>query len=289
MSSKRFLKDGLGSRMKYFENVRKEYLPTKLPVIIRIDGRAFHTFTRGFDRPFDNIFIQAMQKTAEVLCKEISGCKLAYTQSDEISLLVTDYDRPEQQAWFGNNLQKLVSVSASIATQAFNRIFYELVIAEYVLPDTSEKFFIGNTIDSNVLSKYAAYYDKFFAATFDSRAFAIPKDEVCNYFIWRQQDAIRNSILMTAQSILPLRELHGKNCTELKQMLADRSVIWDDFAPTLRHGSCAVYEEYLKDDVVRHRWTTDTNIPVFTKDRSYIDRYVYTAEEIEQMQQESAT
>lgn len=281
MSSKRFLKDGFGSRMKYFENVRQENLPTKRPVIIRIDGRAFHTFTKDFVRSFDSIFIQAMQKTAEALCREISGCRLAYTQSDEISLLLTDYEHPEQQAWFGNNLQKLVSVSASIATQSFNKVFYDLVF--------SEKFLIGNSVNEEVLSKYAAYYDKLFMATFDSRAFVLPKDEVCNYFIWRQQDAIRNSVLMTAQSILPLREMHGKSCAELKEMLADRSVIWDDFAPTLRHGSCAVHEEYMKNDVARHRWTTDTNIPVFTKDRSYIDRYVYTTEEIEKMQQESTT
>lgn len=288
MSSKRFLKDGLGSRMKYFENVRKEYLPTKLPVIIRIDGRAFHTFTKGFDRPFDNIFIQAMQKTAEVLCREISGCKLAYTQSDEISLLVTDYDRPEQQAWFGNNLQKLVSVSASIATAAFNKVFYE-INRNFGVEIIADAFVQSDNVDKEAFNRFYTYSDKFFTATFDSRAFAIPKDEVCNYFIWRQQDAIRNSILMTAQSILPLREMHKKSCVELKEILADRTVIWDDFAPVLRHGSCAVYEEYMNNETPRHRWITDQNIPVFTQDRTYINRYVYTPEEIEKMKQESST
>lgn len=121
--------NSLGDRMKGYENISRIYLTKRSPVIIRIDGKAFHSFTKGFLRPFDNILMETMAETAKFLAQNISGCKLAYTQSDEISLLLTDYETNETQPWFENNLQKLVSVSASMATLHFNRIFANKVIS----------------------------------------------------------------------------------------------------------------------------------------------------------------
>ena len=149
--------DSLGDRMKDYENVSRIYLPRRLPVIIRVDGRAFHTFTKGFQKPFDEVLARAMRETAAALCKEISGAKLAYTQSDEISVLVTNHDTIDTQPWFDNNLQKLVSLAASIATRGFDNAF-QGAVSEY-----NESFDQFNT-----------YFRALHKATFDARAFVIP-------------------------------------------------------------------------------------------------------------------
>ncbi len=126
MSDKKMKRDDLGNRMKtFYEQIPKTRLMRRTPVVIRIDGKAFHTFTRGFKRPFDDVLIKTMQETAKYLCENIQGCSLAYTQSDEISLLLIDYQRFETSAWFDYEIQKMCSISASMATMAFNRIFVE--------------------------------------------------------------------------------------------------------------------------------------------------------------------
>ena len=118
----------LGIRMKIYENVTRNYLTRRVPVLIRIDGKSFHSFTKGFQRPFDELLISTMQQTAKYLCENIQGCKLAYTQSDEITLLLTDYETIGTQGWFDYNIQKIVSVSASMATLAFNKYFFSNIM-----------------------------------------------------------------------------------------------------------------------------------------------------------------
>ena len=168
---------GLGDRMKDYENVNRFYLTRRMPLIIRIDGRAFHTFCRGLKKPYDRIFAESMQATTINLCKNIEGCKLAYTQSDEISLLLTDYDELETQAWFDKNLQKIVSISASLATLYFNKAFKDL----------SEEWCESYYSAWNNSEEDDKYYDTLrksqFSATFDSRAFCLPKEEIANYYI----------------------------------------------------------------------------------------------------------
>ena len=127
-------KDSLGDRMKAYENVSRNYLTRKIPVIIRIDGKSFHTFTRGMEKPFDAILTETMKRTMKYLCENIQGCAFGYTQSDEITLVLTDYDNPTTDAWFGYNIQKMASVSASMATLAFNKIF--AIIAEGTKDDS---------------------------------------------------------------------------------------------------------------------------------------------------------
>ena len=125
-------KDSLGDRMKEnYENRAKTYLVRRMPVIIRLDGKAFHTFTRGFDKPYDEVFHKTMNETLRFLCENIQGCKFGYTQSDEITLLLTDYDTLTTDAWFDNAVQKMCSVSASMATMAFNKLFVEEVNRQY--------------------------------------------------------------------------------------------------------------------------------------------------------------
>lgn len=266
--------DSLGDRMKGYENISRFYLTRRSPVIIRIDGKAFHTFTRGLKRPFDNILMSVMQETAKYLCKNISGCKLAYVQSDEISLLITDYDTIDTQAWFDNNLQKIVSVSASLATLAFNNFWSAAVDCEIEAANT-----VPFTSDEN--SYIMTILDKRFKATFDSRAFIIPKDEVCNYFIWRQQDATRNSIQSLAQANFPHKELNGLNSSKLQdKLMLEKSINWNDLPVPCKRGVCVYYERKpLATDngeikMEQFGWTIDEDIPIFTQNREYIERFV---------------
>lgn len=265
-------RDNLGDRMKSYENITRTYLPSRMPIIIRIDGKAFHTFTKGFKKPFDDILMRAMEETAAVLSRDIEGVKIAYTQSDEISLLITNNDTWETQPWFGNNLQKMASVAASIATLAFNRAFWHevnMLNNDYLNTESTER-----------LKVYCRAVEK--GATFDARVFVLPADEVCNYFIWRQQDAIRNSIQSMGQAHFSHKELMNKNCENIKQMLVEKNLKWESIPVSCQRGICVVKKPtkvktqinmkamtYM--EMTRNRWTVDDNIPLFWEDRKYID------------------
>ena len=283
--------DNLGNRMKEYENISRYYLTKKTPVIIRIDGKTFHSFTKGFKRPFDDILITSMQGTAKYLCENIMGCKLAYTQSDEISLLLVDYERNESEPWFGNNLQKMCSVAASMATMAFNKAFYT-AITHWMKDNGLSSFnYFNEDKDEELLKLHNTYWNASHkGAMFDARVFIMPKEEVCNYFIWREQDASRNSIQMVTQSLFSHKELQNKNCNELQElMLQEKGVNWNDFANVYKRGSCIIKETYnittdnlnatKNEQIIRNRWIIDKDIPIFTQDRNYIDKYVFYEKE----------
>lgn len=265
----------LATRMKNYEDVSRIYLTKRCPAIIRIDGKTFHNFTKGFRRPFDPLFMETMLQTAKFLCENITGCKLAYTQSDEISLLLTDYDATDTQPWFDNNLQKLVSISASMATLAFNKAFSEG--CEKLLQSE-------NASDAPYLSALAKAKSK--GAIFDSRAFLLPKEEVCNYFIWRQQDATRNSIEAVGQANFSHKELQGKSCNDIQEMLWSQcNLNWNDFPVDCKRGSCCYrqWKEVQMQDprdsgktitVSRREWVIDREPPIFTQDRDYVERWL---------------
>lgn len=275
-------KTTLGDRMKNnYENISRYYLTRRIPVIIRIDGKAFHTFTRGFQKPFDDVLVKTMQETMKYLCENIQGCVLGYTQSDEISLVLVDYAELTTDAWFGNNLQKMCSVSASMATMAFTKNFVKNVkecermalIGNVVLFEDDEKYI-------NVLKKAIEK-----GAMFDSRVFTIPKEEVCNYFLWRQQDATRNSIQSVGQANFSQKELHGKSCNDIQDMLmTQKGINWNDYVTTLKRGSCCIkvddrltkYDEVgnICDYIQRSKWIIDNEIPIFSQNRSYIDKLI---------------
>ena len=279
-------KTTLGDRMKNnYENISRYYLTRRMPVIIRIDGKAFHTFTRGFKKPFDDIFVKTMQDTMKYLCENIQGCVLGYTQSDEISLVLVDYAELTTDAWFGNNLQKMCSVSASMATLAFNKFFSGRVqefmydccdeFGDDVLPEKQNDYELAHNV----------YFKKFNAAMFDSRVFTIPKEEVCNYLIWRQQDATRNSIQSVGQANFSQKELHGKSCNNIQDMLIlQKSINWNDYSTTLKRGSCCIkvddgLTEYDETGNIcgytqRSKWIIDNEIPIFSQDRNYIEKLI---------------
>lgn len=261
-------KDSLGDRMKNnYENRAKTYLVRRTPVIIRLDGRAFHTFTRGFQKPYDEIFHNAMNATMKYLCENIQGCKLGYTQSDEITLLLTDYDTLTTDAWFDNNVQKICSVSASMATMMFNKAFYKEFDewGRENLPDWDE----GGTnepVDENLMKLCEVYgkaIDK--GAMFDSRCFNIPVEEVTNCFVWRQQDATRNAIQMLGQCNFTHKELQGKSCNDIQDMLMlQKGINFNDMPAKFKRGICC-----RKGD--GGKWILDEEIPIFTQDRDYVD------------------
>lgn len=263
--------DHLGDRMKgYYEDRYRISLTRRTPVIIRVDGKAFSTFTKGLKKPWDYVVTEAMNETAIALCEEIMGCKLAYVQSDEISLLLTDYDTVDMDAWFDYNLQKVVSVAASIATMVFNREFSTLSDPE-VISDLK-----GFTSDPNIIEKISAadvYDQKLDIAMFDARAFNIPMSEVCNYFIWRQKDAIRNSVEALGREVFSQSELYKKKVPDVIEMLKTRGVDWEDLPLTYQRGCCVKRRPDETD--TRGKWQVDDNIPLFTEDRQYINGLVW--------------
>lgn len=279
-------KDSLGDRMKtFYENIPKTHLTRRQPVIIRIDGKAFHTFTRGFQRPFDNILIESMQETMKYLCENIQGCKMGYCQSDEISLLITDYETINTAAWFDYQVQKMCSIAASMATLAFNRAFDEKVEQEYMSLEAEAMFpsFPNSDYIKEQDNIYKAHEKAFLkGAMFDARCFSIPKEEVCNYFIWRQQDATRNSIQMVAQANFSHKQLQNKSCDELQEMLwQEKNINWNDFEIVKKRGSCCtktgkhtVVDMKTGEQKDRLVWEIDEDIPIFTQDREYIERWV---------------
>lgn len=285
--------DALGDRMKAYENISRIYLTKRLPVIIRIDGRAFHSFTRGFLRPFDDLFHRTMWGTAQALCEQIGGAKLAYVQSDEISLLLTNDDTLTTEPWFGNNLQKLVSISASIATLEFNKIFMsEYTAVDEMLEHAKEEAIKQDApLDLVACIRMGEAYEKsLMNAQFDSRAFVLPPSEVVNYFIWRQQDATRNSIQMVAQNLFSHKELMNKNTDQLQEMIFQEGINWNEYPVCYKRGVCCLKKRSETETTVklgdgntvkmyRNKWTIDKEIPVFTQDRSYIENTYMAGDE----------
>ena len=262
-------KDSLGDRMKEnYENRAKIYLVRRMPVIIRLDGKAFHTFTKGFKRPYDEIFHNTMNSTLQYICENIQGCKFGYTQSDEITLVLTDYDTLTTDGWFDYAVQKMCSVSASMATLAFNKYLLASV-AEY--ENDYMEAWNRNQEEEKYINNLVAAVNK--GAMFDSRCFNIPEEEVVNCLIWRQQDATRNAIQMLGQCNFSHKELQGKSCNDIQDMLMlQKGINFNDMQTEFKRGVCCRKNEDGK-------WVLDKDPPIFTQDREYVERTFCRREE----------
>lgn len=194
--------DSLGMRMKHnYEDRNRTYLTRRTPVIIRLDGKAFHTLTRGCAKPFDIGIFEAMRGAATEVFKNVQGAKVAYVQSDEVTILVRDDDTLDTDAWFDYNVQKMVSISASLMSVNFTKLY-------------------GKT------------------GIFDSRVFNIPNAEVVNNFLWRCQDWKRNSIQMFSRSVFSHKELHKKSTEDMHEMLHQKGMNWTtDVLPHFKNGT----------------------------------------------------
>lgn len=241
--------------MKDYESVSKTRLTRRIPMLLRVDGKAFSSLTSICDKPFDLRFQKCMWAAAEALCKQIQGSRLAYVQSDEISVLVIDYQDINTQAWFDYEVQKMTSIGASIASVAF----YARFIKEF--PDSPRQ------------------------PVFDGRVWSLPQHEVTNYFIWRQQDNVRNSINALGQANFSHRQLQGKNTSQVQEMLfSEKNINWNDCPIIQKRGACIVKYHYSHEAIdprtgnavttSRSEWRVDEEIPTFTQDRNYIERFV---------------
>jgi len=277
------MKDQLGDRMKDFYEDRTRYkLARRTNTIIRIDGKAFHTYTKGLERPFDLGLIEDMNKTTEFLCQNIQGAKFGYVQSDEISILITDYDDISTHSWFDGNLQKMASIAASLATAKFN----QLRMTRFCRNKGIEGYPVA--YDGKLLMDVSI--ENFKLAMFDARVFQIPyQEEVLNYFIWRQQDATRNSISSVAQANFSTKELHGKKTNEMQDMLMlEKGINWNNFAPREKRGSLIrkIERKFVRnvdpiDDgktyvipkgntYTRNVWEADSETPIFSQEKGYL-------------------
>ena len=269
----------LAKRMKeYYEGIPKTKLMRRCPVAIRLDGKAFHTFTKRFNKPFDEILIKSMQETMKYLCENIQGCVLGYTQSDEITLILVDYKKLNSSAWFDYEVQKMCSVAASMATMAFNRFFADNVgdFCTYNYERQDDSKIEYEQILSNAVRK---------GAMFDARCFNIPKEEVTNLVYWRQLDAIRNSIQMVGQANFSHNELQHVNCNMIKDMLMKyKNINWDELPVYQQRGSCCIRnhmicEPYgnrmLTNEAPDDHWFIDKEIPIFKDEgREYVEKLI---------------
>ena len=241
-------KDSLGDRMKdFYENRSKTYLTRRTPVIIRLDGVAFHTFTKGFAKPFDKRLMETMQEVTLELCSEIQGCVLAYTQSDEITLVLNDYKELDSEAWYDYSVQKLCSVAAAKATRIFNNIFPEK--AGKLIAELTKEISSKPDSKSEQIKDVKKLVDAYFraikkGAEFDARCFNIPVEEVLNCVLWRIKDCNRNSINSLGQAYFSHKELQGKNTSEVQDMLVNNfGINWNDLSNFEKTGTLIVKGE----------------------------------------------
>ena len=285
----------LAKRMKDYEKRNRYYLQRRMPVILRLDMRAGHSFTKGFKRPFDEVFIKSMQETAKYLCENIQNCKLSYQQSDEITLLLVDYDKLNTDCFFDYRVDKLCSITASMATMAFNKAFAKNVedFEQYYATEHEINGWYGEgTPEYEMCQIYSKAVNK--GAMFDARCFNIPKEEVTNLVYWRQLDASRNSIQMVGQANFSHKELQNKSCNDIQDMLmTQKGINWNDLPTYQKRGSCCVRNKIVieSDGVMataqlrdtsksENEWIIDTDIPIFRNEgREYIDRLVFIGEE----------
>lgn len=254
----------LSERMKWYEGLTSSKLETKTPVIIRLDGKSFRNFTRGMEKPFDIDLSKVMEYVCDKL-KTTDNVRFIYTQSDEISLLLTDWTKENTQSWFQYRIQKIVSTSAALATLYFNEYIEELTSKYYRLYNQKD---LDEQLEKLYLEKYKFWKSKKYKASFDSRAFNLPMDEVCNYFIFRQNDAERNSKQSLAQAYFSQKELLNVGCPEMINMVKTKTGIIYDELPLRQQRGFALYKDENEE------WYLDENIPKFVEDREFIDKWL---------------
>ena len=218
-----------------------------------------------------------MRETMKYLCENIQGTVLGYTQSDEITLILIDYQTLTTDAWFNYEIQKMCSIAASMATMAFNKFFNEEV------KERNIKFYRNNYSDANptptdtIGIAYSKAAQK--GAMFDARCFNIPKEEVANLIYWRQLDASRNSIQMVGQANFSHKELQNKSCNDIQDMLMlQKGINWNDYPTHLKRGSCCIRNHDYDEFGINwgEGWRIDTEIPIFKNEgREYIEKFIY--------------
>jgi len=253
--------DSLGDRQKRHEAVSEFYLTRRLPCLLRCDGKSFHSWTRGLGRPFDDNLRNCMEYATYRLCKEVEGARFGYTQSDEITILLVDYQDLGTESWYNYRVQKMASVGASICTAAF------ITAAMKYLPDQLKKKGMPK---------------------FDARVYTVPKEDVSNAFLWRMQDCTRNSIQAVGQNNFSPKQLQAKSCDMIQDMLfKEKGINWND-TPTRYKRGVGFFKVDLELDkinsdknpaaidmtIYRKKWVKDYEMPIITQDPFYVNQWV---------------
>ena len=264
-----------------YEDVFRHTIPQRTYGLLRIDGKAFHTFTKGLPRPFSQDLTDALDHAAIALCNQMQGARFAYGQSDEYSFLFTDFEDINTEMWFKGNVQKIASVAASIFTAHFNAKWQEIVQNGYVFVDKC------NLPRENGPERKKKFIGKL--AMFDARVFVIPgRTDVINYFVWRQQDASRNSLSMLASTYYSSKELHGKKAADMHEMLHRKGQNWNNWDTNFKRGRVIkristtriakfVHKssgKTLERPVNETPFAVDNDIPVFTQNHDYLEGLV---------------
>lgn len=255
----------VGDRIKdFYEERTKQFLMRRAITILRLDGKGFSKFTKGFNKPFDDGFSNDMDETAKFLCENIQGAKFAYTQSDEITVVLCDYDNQETSAWFDYSVQKMTSVSASLATAKFNQLRQ--------LREIDRQVFIEKNFDKDFDTESIKDVE---LAMFDSRVFQVPTlDEMVNTLIFRQQDCTRNSISMAADALLKGSMEGVKGDVKQERLFQEAGVNWNDYKTKYKRGSVIKKIEIgvatANGITTRKKWVIDEETPIFTQDKQYL-------------------
>ena len=278
----------IADRIKeYYEDRTKTFLMRRMVTIIRLDGKGFSKWTKGLQKPFDEGFTDDMVETAKYLCANIQGAKFAYAQSDEISVVLTDFDNLETSAWFDYNVQKMTSVAASMATAKFNQLRLVRYAKNNVDPYRSTwASVLDGTMDANEINDFKI-------AMFDARVFQVPTvDEMVNVMIWRQQDATRNSVSMAASEYFSHKSLEGVSSNDKQERLfQEKGINWNDYPAKFKRGTVIKKEEVTlvkrsdsisdKTTVIdenmiftRNVWNADENTPIFTQNKEYLSNLI---------------
>ena len=262
--------------MKGYEQVSKTRLMKRTPVALRLDCKSFHTFCKGFEKPFDQIMVNSMIETTKYLCQNIQGCVFGYTQSDEITLVLVDYNTLDTDAWFDYSVEKMCSVAASMCTLYFNRIFARICgdfIKEHAA-SAKDKENLGDVADQvdKVLKAYMRGIKN--GGLFDARVFNVPEGEVTNCVLWRQNDATRNSVSSLAQTYFPHKELQGKNSSQMQDMLMEKyGINWNNLSIPEKRGTAII-----KND--EGDWVIDEEMPILRGEgREYLESRIHFEDE----------
>jgi tRNA(His) 5'-end guanylyltransferase len=248
----------LGDRIKTYEKAYDIYMPSRLPVIVRLDGKGFSKFTKFIkaEKPFDGSFSGIMAFTMKKVAEEIEGCVFGYTQSDEITFVIKNDQSLESTPWFGNRIQKITSVAASIASAAFN---------QYMAEHWPENEWLC-------------------LAYFDARTFVVPNwQEAINCLVWRQNNCTKNSVSAacyyeSAKKIgkkTARKEMHGLNQKQQQEMLFQHTGLnWNNYPAKFKRGvGCyKVTKEMALNGktFMRNNWQIDQELPIFTQDPSFL-------------------
>ena len=217
----------LEDKCKYFRGLTDYRIVPGGYTLLMLDGKNFSKMIKNtFKKPFDEDFIHMMNETAKYLVEHLQGAKIAYTQSDEISILVTDFDTPQTDLLFGGRLCKINSIAASMATAEFNRLFMKYQLEQ---TKTSEDYRFENVIDKICKMKLVQ---------FDCKCWMVPtENDMFAWFLHRNLDCIKNSKNQTSQTYIPHKQLVGKTADEGIELLKnEKGIDWYALPDGMKYG-----------------------------------------------------